>query len=299
LRPDYVEARLCFAQALSSLAHHDEAIEQARRAVGICPMRADVQRALGLALEMGGRTAEAKQAYAEALRLDPSLEQVRYDLAVVSGETPAAPPAQVVESLFDDYALRFEHHVVDELRYRAPQQIREALDSLGATGPFDVMDLGCGTGLVAKTLRDRAKFIVGVDLSPKMVEMARRSGAYDRVEQADAVAALRAAGEEQFDLVVAADVLIYVGEVTDLFAAAARALRDGGWLAVSIEVSSQADLVLQPTRRYAHDPRYVSRTARANGLKEALEREVILRMHAGKPLAGRILIYRKPGRRDE
>ena len=294
IRPDSPEARLSLIPLLTTLGQHEQAIAQARDAAARFPNRADVHRALGLALEMAGQRDAARLACAEALRLDPSMAEAAHDLAALSGQTPVSAPPEYVAKLFDDYALRFEKHLVEGLEYRAPQQLREALDAAGVTGPIDVIDLGCGTGLMAKELRGRARSIVGVDLSSKMVEMARRSGLYDRVEQADAATALRA-HPAAFDLVVAADVLLYVGELNELVAAAAHALRPGGWLAFSVEVYDGEGFVLRPTRRYAHSPAYVRKVAQSNQFQEVIGRDAVLRMNEGRPVPGWVAVFRKIG----
>jgi predicted TPR repeat methyltransferase len=294
LRPGFVEARLSLAPIWSTFGRHDEAIAQLRIAATTAPARADVHRALGLALAMAKRPAAAQDAFAESLRLNPSQPQVQYELAVLAGQTPPSAPAEYVAALFDDYALRFEKHLVQSLQYRGPEQIRAALDAIGATGPMDVMDIGCGTGLMGRQLRGRARSLVGVDLSPKMVELARRSGIYDRVEQADAVAALRV-HRQAFDLIVAADVLIYLGELAGPLAAAGEALRSGGCLAFSLELHDGDGFVLKPTRRYCHSLSYLRAVAGANALEEVYGEEVVLRLNEGIPVRAWIAVFRKTG----
>ncbi len=69
------------------------------------------------------------------------------------------------------------------------QRLRPALDLLNAVGQMgagDVVDLGCGNGVMAEALRARAgnRALVGVDASPAMLEKAQGTG-YDALQQAD------------------------------------------------------------------------------------------------------------------
>jgi len=74
--------------------------------------------------------------------------------------------------------------------------------------PGSVLDAGCGTGRVALELARRGIDVVGVDLDPEMLAVARAKGPDLAWEQAD-LAELRL--ERQFDVVVAAgNVMIFL-----------------------------------------------------------------------------------------
>jgi SAM-dependent methyltransferase len=121
----------------------------------------------------------------------------------------------------------------------ATAEVMELLDRLGLLRPgHDVLDLGCGIGRLALAMAPRVRSVTGIDLSPGMVEEARRRGgdlANVRFEQAGGrdLAGLADGG---FDLVLAADSLPYVfragGEalLAAMLAETARVLRAGGEL---------------------------------------------------------------------
>jgi predicted TPR repeat methyltransferase len=157
---------------------------------------------------------------------------------------------------------------------------------------LDVLDLGCGTGLSGAVLRGLARQLTGIDLSPRMLAHARGRGLYDRLIEGDIVPVLAGLGTN-FDLVAAADVFVYFGDLEALLASAARALRPGGWLAFSVESLSAGEYHLQPTGRYAHAPAYIGVLAQRHGLTRVAERDVTLRVEQGKPVAGLLQLWRR------
>jgi len=80
--------------------------------------------------------------------------------------------------MFDDFAESFEEKLVDVLDYKAPQNVSmRALERIkeDRNGKLykSAIDAGCGTGLIGPLLRPHVKGpMVGVDLSPKMAELA-------------------------------------------------------------------------------------------------------------------------------
>src|SRR5205823_1798095 len=118
------------------------------------------------------------------------------------------PPSTMV-ALFDGYAEKFDEHLTGQLRYRCPELLHEAVARLNPGAGLNVLDLGCGTGLCGPLFRPLAATLTGVDLSPGMIDKARRRGVYDRLDLEDLVTALRRA-PGAVDLLLAADVLVYV-----------------------------------------------------------------------------------------
>ena len=292
IKPDYIEAIVHLASVCWMTARADEAVDLARQAVRINPAIATSHYALGMALEKSGRFTEAADAYREAIRLDPSQTNWRFDLAVVSGESPDAMPADFVARLFDEYAPRFEDHLLHGLKYQAPQHLLDVFLAHvpSADRSLDVMDLGCGTGLCGRVLRPIARSLTGVDLSPRMVELSAQTGVYDRVIVGDVTEQLRA-HPESFDLIAAADVLIYLGDLAPVLAAARVALRPGGWIGFTVESQQQGDgFALQRTRRYTHSMPYLQRVTGACELEQIEFRPVTLRVQEHRPVAGWVVL---------
>lgn len=242
------------------------------------------------------RNREAIGVLRRVLRRDPSHAEARFLLAGLTGDRSMnleSPPPALIADLFDTYAPTFEQHLVEDLKYSVPKALAKMLVELGL--PADrsrrVIDLGCGTGLAGVELRPYARELIGVDLSPRMIERARARGIYDELKAEDLAATL--ARVSDVDWLVAADVLIYVGVLDATFAACARVLRPGGMLAFSIERSDGDDLVLQSTLRYSHSDAYVRRLAAANAFTVERAEPMILRVNDDQPAHGIVYILRR------
>jgi predicted TPR repeat methyltransferase len=176
-----------------------------------------------------------------------------------------------VEGLFDGYAPQFEAHLVQQLGYRAPEQLLALLPQSERWA--QALDLGCGSGLAAPLLAPRCDALDGVDLSSRMLELAEARGLYRELVHAEGVAYLWQ-HSERYGLVFAADMFIYVGALDSMFAAAKGALLPRGRLVFSAEESLDGrELVLAPSTRFLHSQAYVRRLAAAQGFEvAALER---------------------------
>lgn len=247
-----------------------------------------VAPALNLArlLQELGRNDEAGRVCmeAEARGLDAGLfGHLRSALGDVGGpgSSGRAPDAYVRET-FDAFAAGFERRLVAELDYKVPQALAEMACTGGASAPVDVLDLGCGTGLVADALADSPQAspfrLTGVDLSPRMLDEARRKGRYAALHEADIGGWLAAVPGAAFDLVMAADVFIYVGRLDEVFQGVEQALRPGGRFAFSIETCTDGDWQLRPSGRYAQSPAYVESLARRSGLRVEGCRAAVVRL---------------------
>jgi predicted TPR repeat methyltransferase len=241
-----------------------------------------------------GRPAEALAALHQVVERDPSHERARFLIASLSGGHVDTAPADYVTELFDSYAPGFEAHLVNALDYKAPAQLAALVAAVHPPArDWQVIDVGCGSGLGGAAFRPFARHLVGSDLSPKMIGIAGKRGTYDELRVEDLIATLgRAAG---VDLVVAADVFIYVGALDDAFARAARALRPGGWFAFSTERADGDGFRLQPSSRYAHTDGYIRGLAERHGFAIDQAQPTVLRIERGAPVAGVLyLLARSP-----
>lgn len=277
--PDNAEALGHCGTALAELGHPEQALPLFDRALAREPRAATVWMFRGSVLRELGRADEAAASYREALARGGDAELLQYYLAGLEGGTlPERPPRHYVQALFDGYAEGFDAHLVRTLRYEAPRVLVEWLEHRRFA---HALDLGCGTGLCGALLRPIAARLTGVDLSAQMLEKARALGVYDALVQADAVDFL-AAGEERFDVVVAADVFIYVGVLDEVFRLLARRLQPGGAFAFTVEESTEQEVVLRPSLRYAHSEAGLRRLAREHGFRvDAIQRRAVRREQEG------------------
>jgi predicted TPR repeat methyltransferase len=241
-----------------------------------------------------GRFEAAAEALQQAQSLGGNADQAAYAGWLLAGlrgahdaEAPPLPPPGYVEALFDGYAADFDRHL-DELEYSAPELL---LGGLVGRRYARALDLGCGTGLVGRVVRPLVDRLEGLDVSAAMLERARATGAYDGLHQAELLAHLQQRAAGSVDLVLAADVFIYVGALDAVFAAVRRVLAPGGVFAFSIEEApSGIDFELRATARYAHSERHLGELAARHGLvAHAREARATLRLEQRQPVAGLVM----------
>lgn len=296
------DRRAEFARHYAGSGDHAAAAELMQQALELAPGHLPFLALLGDWQDKAGRAADAADTWRQMLRLDAGDRfGAQLKLACLGlTETPDAPPAAYVESLFDDFAPRFETSLVERLDYHAPQLLARAIaDTLGPDGESirHAVDLGCGTGLMGEHLRARASFLEGVDLSAGMLKRAEAKRIYDRLEKGD-VAAADCLGLEpgRADLAVAADVYIYLGDLAAAFALAGRLLEPGGLFAFTVEAHDGAeDYALRPSLRYAHSRDYLTRALAAAGFEVARLDRVFLRMDGAARIEGHLAVARKAG----
>ena len=296
--PNDAIIRDALGSALKDIGKLDDAVAAHRQAVDLDPDRGDLLYNLGAALQDLGRRDEALACYRRCLSADPDNASARHMAAALSGETTPTAPEAYVRDMFDGYAPGFERHLVEVLEYRAPEQLRAALDSLDpqAKRRFDrTLDLGCGTGLVGRVVRDRAEVLHGVDLAPRMAAAARESGTYDAVYEGEVTAFLAGpVGAAVYDLILAADLFIYIRDLAPVFAAVVQRLAPGGLFAFSLETLEAGTYALRPSGRYAQSAGYIEGLAAAHGLEEVFLEDVVLRKAAEAPMPGRIHVLARP-----
>ncbi len=252
-----------------------------------------------LALEKAGNFDAAAAAYREVLDLDPEDHggaSVRL-ASMGRGDTPIKAPDAYVATLFDQHADVFDNVLVDQLDYCVPLLVRQQIQAL-QLAPFKrVLDLGCGTGLTGGALRDMAEDITGVDLSENMVEIAHDKDLYETLYVAEAVDFLDDNDDEPFDLIVATDVLPYMGALEAFFFGAVDNLVPGGLLVFSSETLPEADFagrsyMVGPHQRFAHSEAYLRDRLTATGFEIAEFGDITVRMEEGAPIAGHLVIAR-------
>jgi predicted TPR repeat methyltransferase len=295
LRPDDASVWLRHGQALQYMERHDDALASYERALALDPGLAPAWTSLANILKHRGRADEAAAAFRRAIALGGDAALNGYYLAGLTGAAaPRSPPRAYVERLFDDYADTFDAHLVGALGYRAHRLLLEPLQAQQGSARFrSALDLGCGTGLCGPLIRAVADRVDGIDLSAAMLARARALGVYERLEQADLVAHLEHT-DRRHDLVVAADVFIYVGALEPVFSGVQRVLEPGGMFCFSAELATNADFQLLPSLRYAHSERYLRRVAAQTGFTVERLVEQPIREDQRRPIPGLYAYLRKP-----
>jgi predicted TPR repeat methyltransferase len=315
--------RLLFTRSLIMTGDIPTALETARDTSSLYAGAAQAALSLGEALLAAQLLPGAIAEFQRALRIDRALDEARVRLVeawLEAGEPDKAleilqevktNPAYAtlseradamrarqrcdpgyVRHLFDQFSADYDARMRGQLAYAAPEILRALAEFLGLhLARHDILDLGCGTGLAGAAFRDIAARLDGIDLSPLMIEQARQRGIYNDLKIADLEAALEDT-PDRYSLIVAADTFVYLGDLADVFEAAARALHMDGTFLFTVEKGA-CDFELGPKRRWRHSEAYLRKLAAKHGYEVAGLLAASPRTEAGKPVAGLAVALRK------
>ncbi|WP_457574424.1 tetratricopeptide repeat protein [Desulfolithobacter sp.] len=297
-KPDYPLALNNLGVVYAKMDRLQEAADCFRRSLELVPGDVRMQYNLAGVYLSDGRSEQAKEQLQQVLEQDPQHAPARHLLAACTGQTTAQAPSSYVQDVFDRYAGHFDAHIQEVLGYTVPRDLRTLFDDLAPAGlPLDRgVDLGCGTGLAGQVFRDLVDDLTGVDLSSGMLDRARAKAVYDRLHQGDIVTFLGNT-DQRFDLLLAADVFIYLGDLQPVFAVMATTTVAGGWLLFSVEDhaagAKQNGYVLRESGRYAHDDTYLRTLASRHGFTVQATRAQGIRREKGGWIDGRLYVMQK------
>ena len=287
--------RLDVALALVSQGDYIAAIDVARAALAADSEWDEAHFSLGDMYERAGEHENAIEAFRQYLMLDPADRmgaEVRLTLLGATALRDRLPP-DYVRALFDDYAPRFEISLRDRLAYRGPELLFEAIRAHlpNMPRPLEALDLGCGTGLVAEVLAGYVDAIDGIDLSPRMINRARAKGLYRTLIAGDITDIPSEIGSD-YSLVIAADVLNYLGDLAPALRAAHARMKPGGLIVFSLEEGDVFPFDLGPGQRFRHHGRAIGEWLTECGFDLVSDAMGVLRQEKGNPVEGRILVAR-------
>ena len=154
------------------------------------------------------------------------------------------------------------------LNYQAHRVLVEQLAALGRS--FErALDLGCGTGLCGPLMQaDGASGWTAWTCRRNMLAKAQALGVYDAPARRTTWSTILATTGDRYDLVLSADVFIYVGALEAVFDGVARVIEPGGVFCFSVELApDEQDFVLRPSQRYAHSRALPARAGPAPRLR--------------------------------
>ncbi len=296
LIPAYTNlASLCFDQS-----KYNEAIELYIKVIELQPDYAEIYKFLGSLYDRIGNQTKAVHNYKTYLNYQPDDHSVIHIINALAGSTSEIAPPEYIEELFDDYAENFDRHLVSTLKYQIPENIGQIAKSLLSTcysKKFgNALDLGCGTGLVGQYVAPLCEVIEGIDLSSEMLEKAREKDIYSRLIKCDVVAFLASDHQiRHYDLISAADVLIYLGDLNALFDNISQRLSvdNAAFFLFSIESITGEGFQLQPSGRYAHSSSYIESITTNHNFDIVINNETVIRTEGNQPIAGRIIAVKK------
>jgi predicted TPR repeat methyltransferase len=294
------DRRYEYARAAFDEKDFEAAADLARQVLEIAPNFAAAHALLGRASAEHGAHEEAVSALRQALALEPDdALGVRLDLARLGAlAEDEAISKGYVRALFDDYAPQFDQHLTKSLAYRGPELIADALRRACSKQIRDyrfgpTLDLGCGTGLMAQALEGFYASIDGVDLSPRMLEKARKTKLYDGLHEGELVTFLGGWASGEADLVLAADVFVYMAALDAAFREAHRVMKHGGLFAFTVQAHEGERFILGADARYAHGEAYLHDLAAKTGFTVILHEKVSTREDRGQPVPGFLLVLER------
>ena len=284
LNPDLPEALVALGRALLAAENLPAAIAELQRALRHDPDHQEARFLTGRAWTEAGEADKALAVFDQLDDQTPGLAEWRKRAEAMKDAAPSDPG--YVRHLFDQFSADYDRRMRDELSYAAPEILRDLADLVmpGRQG-LTVLDLGCGTGLGGVAFRPRALRLDGVDLSPAMVEKARAKNVYDHLMVGDIETALAESGPA-YDLVIAADTLVYLGDLTPLFQNIRARLSGDGYFLFTVEAAEGDGFAMGPKRRWRHSEAYLRRLAAASGLVLAGLVAASPRREAGVPVEG-------------
>jgi predicted TPR repeat methyltransferase len=297
LDPQSADYRYNMGNALRKSEEFEEAVAAYQEAVRLNPDHTGARQGLARTLLQAGRRDEAAEVFEEWLRKEPGNPVILYLQAAYLGKgVPDRAPDAYIQQIFDDAADRFDGHLVDNLDYRAPGLVIEALSEVlpAPNTDLDILDAGCGTGLCGPLLRPYARKLVGVDLSARMLTKAAGRKTYDDLVKFELTEFL-GRQSEAFDVIASADTLCYFGDLEPVFQAAAKALKPSGRLAFTLEDAGDGvpELQLNPHGRYAHAKAYAEGAIGKAGLAVHSITSVVLRNEGKQPVTGHLVVAKK------
>ncbi|RDH81012.1 MAG: hypothetical protein DIZ80_12880 [endosymbiont of Galathealinum brachiosum] len=292
ITPQNIRAICDVSQIYIKQKRLDEALSLLDNAKSINSNDEHIHLNMGVIYKLKDQFENAEISLREALRINPNNSTAQYYLSIVTGDTSIqSSPEDYVTDLFDGYAETFDEQLVGELQYKTPTLIGELVNKYISTDrKYNILDLGCGTGLAGIHFADVSEKMVGIDLSPKMLNKAKDRNIYDELLATDI--------EKYFntydfkpDIVISADVFVYIGDIDSIFSCVSNAMNEGGIFAFSTEDTTDTDSFrLKDSGRFSHSETYISALAKKYNFSIAEQKATTIRHEAGKPIQGKIYI---------
>lgn len=296
LVPNDPTLRKLLARDLGSQGQHAEAITLWNGIIQDNPSDAEALLGRLQACIASGQPAQGTADAERLLELDPGNTVYAYYASLAHGKTPLHQPPAISQGLFDNMAELYDQHMVRGLKYQLPKQIAEKITVLYPDRKLNILDLGCGTGLLGVFLGQIDGFLIGVDISRKMIEQAARHGVYARFHTVNLLDALQETPDSLYQVITALDAFTYTGDLTQAIPNAYRILVPGGHAMFSCETTNEdgPDLVLQGSNCYAHKRSHVEALCKAAGFESVEVQDTVLRLEDDTPVNGFVVVARKP-----
>ena len=287
LNPDVPAVLVALGHALLAAENMPAAIAEFQRALRLDPGHAEARFLTGRAWAQAGEADKALEIFDSLDPATPELESWKARAQAMKDAVRSDPG--YVRHLFDQFSADYDNRMRGPLAYAAPEILRDLADMvMHGRAQLSILDLGCGTGLAGAAFQPLAARLDGVDLSPAMIEKARVRGIYDELTVGDIETVLAARGPP-YDLILAADTLVYLGDLAPVFRGARGRLAADGYFLFTVEAADDgfaADFSLGPKRRWRHSDAYLRAAAAAAGFAVTGLVAAAPRREANLPVAG-------------
>ncbi len=284
--------------AYLDLKQFDNAITQLKQCITLDPNRAEAFFSLGTLYTETMQPQNALEAFEKSIALDASIKpKATYFISALKRDSSNNDNEyNHVKKLHDNHASTFDSHLQNKLGYKIPNILFNEYQHLKSADKdndkISILDLGCGTGLCGIEFKDIPSHITGVDLSPGMIEKAKLTNTYDELVT-DELYHYLINNNDKTDLILSADVFIYVGNIDDIIPACAKLLNEGGLMIFSVEATKNVDYKLRVSGRYSHSKEYIERLARQSKLKIVTTKPVVIRKEIDKNIDGFVFALKK------
>ncbi|MCB2180597.1 MAG: tetratricopeptide repeat protein [Desulfobulbaceae bacterium] len=270
----------------------EKAIHAFEKTISLAPDYIPAHNNLAYLFHKQGLPEMALESYRKVIELDPGNESAKHMAAALTGQTTSSSPLSYVKNLFDQFSDDFDESLQEKLEYSTPTQLRRLLDAeTNNDASFqNGLDMGCGTGLSGAAFADRVARFTGLDLSGNMLLKAREKGLYSTLEESD-IAGFLTNTPESFDFFLAADVFVYIGDLSEIFTLVQRKCRKNAFFLFSTEECKES-FCLQPSGRYAHAESYIRQTAEKSGLHVTCCQQAKLRKERGEWIMGNLYLLK-------
>jgi predicted TPR repeat methyltransferase len=295
LKPNYTEAHINLGNALREQDKLKEAEASFRQAVTLQPDLAVAQYNLGKIYKKIGKNSKAVECFEKTLELSPEdLLGATLQLATLGKrKIPDKTPENFMQGFYKKKYKYWSNLEKKKHKYRGHLLIENAFKKThNNIEKIDILDMGCGTGSLAKILRPYARSLVGVDLSPSMLLKAEEICLYDSLYKKDLSQYLSEVSNH-YDTIIAAAVLIHFYDLDNIFFLIKDSLKINGKFVFSIFEETQKNRNLNSFLMYAHSDDYITTLAERLNLKIIYKKKDIHEYHKGNSVPAIIYVLEK------
>ena len=230
----------------------------------------------------------------ETINLDPSHEGAKLKSEILNRNFKGKIPIKYLEHHFDDYSETFEKHLLGTLHYKVPLVFSKIIKSKYEKNyPIkNILDLGCGTGLCGIQITNKFNKFVGVDISKQMLNKANQKSIYTQLICSDIINFLKFT-KKKYEIIMAADVLIYLGDLTELFKFVHNTMLNNARFIFSIEETKKGEYEINQSGRFSHSLYYIINISQQNNFIIETSQDIKIRKENNKWVNGKIFSIMK------